>query len=79
FDCEKNGKSSKKLQIFVLPGAQGASFWAQGAGDNTDLLFAVCFLRNARAVLRVARVSAGNVIFDSFLHYKRRGTPLEQG
>ncbi|MCI53269.1 hypothetical protein A2U01_0074515 [Trifolium medium] len=54
---------------FLLPGTQGAGLQAR---------FAVCFLRNARAGLRIAQVSTENVIFDPFLHYILMGTPFDQ-
>ncbi|MCI19219.1 replication protein A1-like protein, partial [Trifolium medium] len=48
FDGGKNGKSSKKLQISCCLGRK-----AQPSGPN--FLFAICFLRNARAGLRIAQ------------------------
>ncbi|MCI81081.1 hypothetical protein A2U01_0102353, partial [Trifolium medium] len=53
-DCEKNGKSSKKLQISCCLGRKAPDAGRKAQVAAPVLLFAVCFLRNARAGLRIA-------------------------
>ncbi|MCI26262.1 hypothetical protein A2U01_0047457, partial [Trifolium medium] len=71
--------AAKSCKFLAAWGARRAGHGCKAQPAAAVLLFAVYFLRNTRAGLRIARRPAGNAVFDPFLYYILIGTPLEQG